>query len=388
MDVVEFLSQLVSFESVTPKDAGAIDFISDNFKTLGFNTHIFEKNGIKNFFASYEFSGNSDKKITRAPKNGDEKILAFVGHSDVVPAGVDWKTAPFKAEIIDGKIFARGVADMKGGIAAFFFAIKNFLQKKCETAGAIYVLITGDEEVGSYDGMRRLLDWCQQNKKMPTDCLLAEPSSLDKLGDRIYIGHRGSINIEIMSRGIQRHVAYGVSKNSLSEICRFIAHVLDYKWRHEDKRFPKISIEPTLLHSPNYAVNVVPDFSSANINVRFGADYTSEDIIVIFNELAKNFDVELKFNLSGEAYCCENPKLKNQLADAILEVVGLQPEFSCAGGTSDGRFIVNLCNVIEFGIQDATIHQKNENISVEDLKRLAKIYEKFIENYFLRQDVS
>lgn len=388
MDVVEFCRKLVSCKSITPNDCGAIDFLAEYFSSLGFFIKTFKNKGVKNLFAVYDFGNGEKQKLFSEEKffkeRKNDKKLLFFGHSDVVPEGENWDTDPFLLTEKNGRLYGRGVADMKGGISAFAVAIKNYLQKKHPKKGSLYIIITGDEEIGSYEGIESVIDWLKENKITFSDALLAEPSSDKVLGDRVFIGHRGSINISISSKGKQGHVAYeGSYKNSLSHVIKFVAHILNYKWKHENKKFPKISIEPTLLYTNNYAVNVVPDFSKANINVRFGADYKSKDIIEIFKNEAQNFCVELEFFVSGEPYSSENFNLQKKISEAIFEITNVKPRFSCEGGTSDARFMINLCNVIEFGIEDRTIHQKNENVSVEDLKNLGKIYERFLEKYFM-----
>ena len=375
MDVVKFCSDLVSHKSVTPCDDGAIDYIADFLKSLGFETQILTfadesgNNSVKNLFAKY---GSSDK------------ILGFLGHSDVVPPGDNWNSDPFVATKKDDILIGRGVADMKGGIAAFCCAVEEFLKtSKKKDDCCIMFFITGDEEIGSKQGMQSLLEWCKERKFIPTDCLIGEPSSSFKVGDRVYIGHRGSLNAIAKYVGKQGHTAYPESfDNSLVPICKFVKHMLKYNWNHLDKTYPKTSIEPTMLFTNNYAENVVPDQSSVNFNIRFGADYHAEDIIRIMREEAEKYRVSMEFKVSGNAYMCDNTKLKTVLSEAIKEITGLTPEFSTAGGTSDGRHMVSLCNVIEFGLPDALIHQKNERIRVDDLKILQRIYQKFLENYF------
>ena len=375
MDVVKFCSDLIGHKSVTPCDDGAIDYIADFLKSIGFETEILtftsedNSNSVKNLFAKY---GSSNK------------ILGFLGHSDVVPAGNKWNTDPFVATEIEGFLFGRGVADMKGGIAAFCCAVEDFIQnsKKKEDC-CIMFFITGDEEIGSKEGMQSLLDWCKKKNYIPTDCIIGEPSSSLKIGDRAYIGHRGSLNAIAKYEGKQGHTAYpGSFDNSLTPICKFVKHMLKYNWKHNDETYPKTSIEPTMLFTNNYAENVVPDTSSVNFNVRFGSDYHAEDIIRVIREEANKYRISVDVKVSGNAYMCDNAKLKSLLSEAIKEVTGLTPEFSAAGGISDGRYLVSLCNFIEFGLQDALIHQKNERVRTDDLRILQRIYRIFIENYF------
>ncbi|MDR2723693.1 MAG: succinyl-diaminopimelate desuccinylase [Holosporaceae bacterium] len=374
MDVVSFCSDLIRCKSVTPEDDGAIDYISKFLSSVGFKTQILtfkSKDGnniIKNLFAEY---GTSDKKS-----------LGFIGHSDVVPAGEHWEEDPFAAVQKDGFLYGRGVADMKGGIAAFCCAAAQFVRHHFD--GTIEFFVTGDEEVGSPEGMQSLLKWAIENNRIPNYCLIGEPSSDIQLGDRIYLGHRGSLNVVINSRGQQGHSAYPVNyKNSLINLCRYIVKISDYPWKYKDSRFPETNLEATMLFTSNYAPNIVPDWSSANLNIRFGDNYTIEKLKTIIEQEAEGFDnLSFAFLSSGEAYYCDNEFLKSKLSLAIKEIVGIEPSFSAAGGTSDGRFMVHNCNVIEFGLPDSTIHQKNERVKVEDLENLRMIYLSFLKKYF------
>jgi len=372
MDVVKFCSDLIRCKSVTPTDNGAIDYISEFLKNLGFESKILEfsegKRTVRNLFAKF--------------KRGEGANLGFLGHSDVVPAGDGWDSDPFEPIQCDGFLIGRGVADMKGGISAFCRAVSRFVEKK-SFSGSIRIFITGDEEVGTYQGIQSVLEWAKKMREIPDDCLIGEPSSDNEVGDRVFLGHRGSINVKAKSVGKQLHVAYSRNNtNSLAKICQYITTMKDYEWKHEDKRFPKTNLEPTLLFTGNYAENVIPKESSVNINIRFGADYNSDQLKQILSEKAAQFGIDLSFRVSGEAYCCDNERLKNLLSSAIKNITGLVPRFSTEGGTSDGRYMIKYCNVIEFGIQDKTIHQSNEKIKIDDLRKLEDIYFEFLNLYF------
>ncbi len=376
MDVIDFCSNLVRCKSITPSDDGAIDYISEFLKNLGFETKVLE----------FSEGGRTVRNLFAKIEKGDGPKLGFVGHSDVVPAGDGWNFDPFDPIQQDGFLIGRGVADMKGGIAAFCCALSKFIRSgENSFNGSVKIFITGDEEIGTYQGIQSVLDWAEEKEEIPDDCLIGEPSSDKELGDRVFIGHRGSINVRVKSVGKQLHVAYAQdnnSENSLTQICRYVAEMKDYRWKYKDRRFPKTNLEPTLLFTGNYAENVIPGESSANINIRFGADYNSEQLKQIFSEKAEEFGVKLTFRVSGEAYCCDDERLKNLLSAAIKNVSGLTPKFSAGGGTSDGRYMIKHCNVIEFGIQDETIHQCNERVKTADLKKLEEIYFEFLKLYF------
>ena len=376
MDVVDFCTKLIKCQSVTPYDDGAIDCIDVFLSGIGFETKILQfksedgSNVVKNLFAKI---GNPEKKT-----------LGFLGHSDVVVPGDGWECNPFEGVQVAGHLVGRGVADMKGGIAAFCCAVAKFIDKNQDTfEGAIEFLITGDEEIGSYEGARSLIKWCDENGNIPDDCLVGEPSSFNNVGDHIYIGHRGSLNVSVKAFGQQGHVAYPeYYQNSLANICGYISQIKNYEWKHEDKRYPRTNLEPTMLFTNNYAENVVPDMSSARLNIRYGADYTAGDLKKICEKESKQYDVVLDFTHSADPYISDDPALKNILSAAIADITGISPIYSCGGGTSDGRYIFPYCNVIEFGLPGSSIHQKNEKAKVDDLLILEKIYLSFIEKYF------
>jgi succinyl-diaminopimelate desuccinylase len=377
MNVVEFCSNLINFESVTPNDNGTLDYIENFLSNLGFKTKILvfesndKKNVVKNLFAEY---GSSSKRI-----------LGFLGHSDVVPPGDNWGSNPFVATQRDDYLIGRGVADMKGGIAAFCCAVEQFLKSNGGTSAAIQIFISGDEEIGSYEGTRSLIKWCKENGKIPNDCLIGEPTSSSIIGDRVYLGHRGSMNINVKSVGKQGHIAYVDNyKNSLAAVCRYITSLMNHDWIYTDKRFPKTNIEPTMLFTNNYAENIAPDTTSARLNIRYGADYQSVELKKFFLDEALGQDIEVEFSVSGDSYYCDGGELKNILSDAIFDVAAINPEFSAGGGISDGRYMIEHCNIIEFGLQDAFIHQKNEKVKISDLKILEKMYLSFIRRYFQR----
>jgi succinyl-diaminopimelate desuccinylase len=271
---------------------------------------------------------------------------------------------------------------MKGGVAAFCCAVSQFVRQKFD--GSIKIFLTGDEEVGSFEGIQSLIKWSEERNELPDDCLIGEPSSHIQLGDRVYVGHRGSMNVMAKCRGKQGHIAYqGNFENSLRNLSEFIVEMMRYDWKHDVKDFPRTNLEPTMLFTNNYATNVAPDTSSANLNIRFGADYTSEELKQILQtEAAKFKNIDLEFNCCGEAYICRDQKLQTTLSRSIKNITGIDTHFSCAGGTSDGRYMIKHCNVIEFGVIDSVLHQKNEKTKIDDLMNLEKIYLDFMKSYF------
>lgn len=373
MNVIDLCSQLVSFRSITPNDDGIAEYVANFLETrCGCSCKILEfqsENGVvKNLFASRGVD--------------HDYSLGFIGHLDVVPPGDGWTSDPFCAVQHDNRIFGRGVCDMKGGVAAFCCALENFVKQDKTSQYGIRIFLTGDEEIGSTAGMQSLLRWAEQNKQLPSACLVGEPTSIDNTGDRIYLGHRGSVNVNVVATGKQNHVATApASDNALTKLCCYITSLTKHKWRINSSRFPSTKLEPTLLFNNNYATNIIPDNASANVNVRFSDDYTPEELQNIFRQYNSE-NLQLNFNFCGLPYYCNDTTLPNILAKSIEQVVQLKPVFSGGGGTSDGRFMIMHCPVIEFGLPDATMHQKDESVAIADLLSLEKIYTHFIYNYF------
>lgn len=371
---IDICSDLINIQTVTPGGNEIIKYVSDFLEKLGFTTKhlVFSSkdgtNVIDNLYAEYSA--------------GVGPNLGFLGHLDTVPPGDGWKTDPFKCVHVDGQLYGRGIADMKGGAGCFLAALQEALK---HIKGSLSIFLTCDEEIGSYEGMQALLDWAVHNNKIPDHCLIGEPSSNVNICDRIYIGHRGSINIQAHASGEQAHSAYvsPQTKNSaLEKMCEFVVDIKYYKFKHDDLRFPDNIASATIMHNSNVAVNVIPSSADANFNVRFSADYTSADIVEIFKNLAKKYDISITYKLSGDPYICEDEFLLQIASQSVSDVLGYLPEYSAGGGTSDGRFMIKHCPVIEMGMVDATIHKVDEHVKADDCEKLANVYKKFIELYF------
>lgn len=386
--LIKMCCDLVEFHSVTPDDDGCIEYIADKLKALGFDVNVLtfrsdtSDNEVKNLFAEISIGKNA--------RDCDEKVLIFLGHCDVVPPGDGWSYPAFKASIVNETLYGRGIADMKGGIAAFIDSVSCFLQNfQCENC-RICVLITADEEIGSVQGSRSLIDWALKNKLsnaqiMSAICLVGEPSAKQQVGDRVFVGHRGSFSSEICYNGTQGHVAYqNNTKNAISAICQYVQRIKMHKWKApESNIIPETNAEPTIICGSNYASNVVPDFASAFINVRFSG-YTFIELEEIFKKYAEcDENFSFKFFHSANPYLCEDKNIIKLTKLAIKKSLGISPEFCAAGGTSDGRFICDFCPVIEFGLPDNTIHKKNECVSIQDIEKLKLAYLKFIELFFV-----
>lgn len=372
---IELCQRLVQCRSVTPRDAGVMQVIVDALQALGFECKLFSNKEPYNLFASYNFRPGA---------------LGFLGHVDVVPAGVGWDCDPFAGHVsADGELIARGAADMKGAIACYIRASEECIAQNPDISLAFY--ITGDEEVGEYDGTQSLLEWARLNSCLPGACVIGEPSSIKEIGDRVYVGHRGSCNITVRASGQQKHVAYaqnhadGSKDNAIAKLCFFLNELHQYRFEVPVYQgFAATNLETTIITAANYATNVIPEYAEANVNVRFCDRYTFEMLQDIVEEIRANcmfsHDISLKYRCSGEAYICT--ELCDLALRSIFDVQGFEPEFSCAGGISDGRFMVKHCPIIEIGLSDATIHQKNERVPIHHFYHLKEIYKRLITNFF------
>ncbi len=370
---LEICRDLVGFNSVTYNKSDILAYVKSILTAVDFDVQILEftdeKTGrcVENLFASRGETIDS---------------LGILGHLDTVPAGEGWNFDPFKATEYNGKLYGRGIVDMKGGVGCVLAALEE-LDKTSHDR--ISIFFTCDEEVGSYEGVQAMLDWAKERNEIPTDCLICEPSSNKKIGDRIYIGHRGSINIEVRANGIQSHSAYVTkesSENALEKICNFVSKISNYDFKDESEFFKATIASPTILNSSNLAVNVIPPLASVNFNVRFSDKFTSESIFEIFKDLAEKDGLTANFTKSGEPYICKNERLLECAKNSIYEELGYYPAFSTGGGTSDGRFMINYCPVVEFGMVDRTLHQVNEHIEICDCEKLKNVYKRFILKYF------
>ncbi len=374
---------LVQCESVTPIEGGALDYLQAALEPLGFVcTRLpFVEEGTPDVDNLYARIGN------KAPH------ICFAGHTDVVPVGnpADWSHPPFAASIDKGILFGRGTADMKGSIACFVAAIEKFLaQNDGPPAGSISFLITGDEEGPAINGTVKMLDWLKENDEKIDHCIVGEPTNPANIGEMIKIGRRGSMNGDITMIGKQGHVAYQhLAHNPIEGLAMLMSTLLNEPLDHGTDTFIPSNLEFTDLQVNNEAVNVIPARASARFNIRFNDAHSPDSL----EQLMRNrisaaladtpYDVELNFRVSGDSFVTKtNDDLTKILSGAITQITGLTPELSTTGGTSDARFIKNICPVIEFGLVNKTIHQVDEQVPVDHIETLTQIYERFLEDYF------
>ena len=380
-DPVAVLQDLIRCKSVTPAEGGALTYLENLLSTHGFTCQrlIFREKGtpdVDNLFARFG-SG--------APH------LCFAGHTDVVPEGLvdKWSHAPFAADIADGFIYGRGATDMKGSVAAFAGAAIDFVLAAGKFKGSISFLITGDEEGPAINGTVKVLHWMRGNGHIPDHCLVGEPSCADKLGDTIKIGRRGSLSFMVTVEGRQGHAAYPhKADNPVPKLARFIDRIASSKLDDGNAHFDPSTLAVTSFDVGNPAGNVIPSRAVAKFNVRFSPEHN-------FASLKDWVDAkiaEVKGELGGEwsyttiegadAFITEPGPFVGLVQDAVERETGILPKLSTSGGTSDARFIKDFCPVLEFGPTNATIHQTDERIGIDELRATQAVYAAIIADYF------
>jgi succinyl-diaminopimelate desuccinylase len=303
--------------------------------------------------------------------------FGFAGHLDVVPAGEGWSGDPYGGEIHDGLLVGRGANDMKSAVAAFVSAISRIEQ----ATGTVSLLITGDEEGYATYGTPRIIDWLNERQIRPDMILIGEPTSVDRLGDTVKIGRRGSVNMWIDVPGVQGHVAYPHrATNPIPSLARVIAALDSLHLDDGTEQFPPSNLEFTGIDTPTHASNVIPGSATAQLNIRFNNLQRGADLVRLVEEIAEREapGSKVRARISGEAFLTPAGPLYDVIVAAIEEETGLTPELSTSGGTSDGRFLIQLCPVVDFGLPNATMHKVGECASVEDIRSLSRIYERIL----------
>ena len=377
-DPVILTKALISCRSVTPKNDGAIEQLAHWLKELGFKCEIlnFKDDGTDDVLNLWARIGNEQGPA-----------LCFAGHTDVVPEGdeASWSSAPFEANEINGTIIGRGATDMKGAIASFVSATKKFLDEKKNFAGSISFIITGDEEGIAINGTKKLLNWMKEKNISFDDCIVGEPTNPKKLGEMIKIGRRGSVNGVLTVTGEQGHVAYPhFAKNPIPILLNILNDLTSDDLDQGNEHFQPSNLEITSIDVGNKATNVIPNSASANFNIRYNNIFNKETIENEINRRLKNFENKFSLELdhSGESFLTKPGKLVNDLSEIIFDKIGITPDLSTSGGTSDARFIKNYGNVVEFGLISETMHQIDESVDVKDIKDLTDIYYKVLTKYF------
>jgi len=368
---LELALELISRPSVTPEDAGCQDLMIERLEKIGFSVERMPFGDVKNFYA---------KRGSEGPN------LCFAGHTDVVPTGPEseWKVPPFKPEIIDGMLYGRGAADMKGSLAAMVTAVENFIAEHPDHNGQISFLITSDEEGPFVDGTTRVVDALMAREEKVDWCIVGEPSSTKTLGDIIKNGRRGSFSGDLTIYGKQGHVAYPhLAKNPIHLAAPALAEFASTKWDDGNDFFPPTSFQVSNIQAGTGATNVVPGKLNAQFNFRFSSELTFDDlkerVIDILEKHELEYDIDWTYN--GLPFLTKPGELVDAIVDAVQKTVDITPELSTSGGTSDGRFIAKMgTQVVELGPINATIHQINECVDAESLNQLSLIYQRILTN--------
>jgi succinyl-diaminopimelate desuccinylase len=373
---LKLAKDLIRKPSITPKDAGAINLLAKNLKSIGFNCKIINFKNVKNLYA----------KLGKSSPN-----FCFAGHTDVVPPGnvKNWTTNPFKPIVKNNKLIGRGANDMKASIACFVTAVSRFKNQNKNFKGSISLLITGDEEGIAVNGTKRVVKYLKRKREKINFCIVGEPTNPNKLGEMIKIGRRGSLTGRLTVIGAQGHVAYPQRANNPSNtIIKILKRIKDLKLDKGTKNFQPSNLEITKINIDNHADNVIPGSAEAVFNIRFNDKHSSSSLKrklnKIFKAVSKINKSKFKVNyiVSGEAFLTKPNKTTYMVQNIIKKITGLKPKLSTSGGTSDARFIKNISPCLEFGLVGKSMHKIDENVSVSDLKKLTKIYENILVSYF------
>ncbi len=385
----QILHDLIRCPSVTPEEGGALDVLQDRLERVGFAVQ-------RRVFST---DGTPDVENLYARLGTDGPNLCFAGHTDVVPPGDegDWREGPFSGEVVDGEMFGRGAVDMKGGIACFVAAVETHLETGQDVPGSISLLITGDEEGPAINGTLALLEWLDGQGETIDACLLGEPTNPDALGDAIKIGRRGSVSGTVTVEGVQGHAAYPHLADNATRAAAMIAmELMGAPYDQGTDTFQPTNLEVTSIDSGNPAFNVVPARATLRFNVRFNDTWTADTMMAeVERRCAKAAgDPTLRPDRAparwsvkwadrpSHVFLTKDDALISALSRAVEDVTGRVPELSTGGGTSDGRFIKDVCPVAEFGLVGKTMHQVDERVALADLDALTDIYGRFIRHYF------
>lgn len=361
-----YAQKLIACESITPASGAVFDALEAMLLPLGFKVERF-------------VAGKGDENPAHgapvenlfAIREGPGRHFAFAGHLDVVPPGDGWHSDPFVPQIRGDLLHGRGAVDMKGSIAAFVAALHDIPAD----AGTISLIITGDEEGPAIYGTRALIDHMQARGAIPDACLVGEPTSVNRLGDMMKIGRRGSVNMWISVAGTQGHVAYPhLADNPITKLVSILADIEAIHLDDGTDWFQPSNIEVTDLNVGNKATNVIPAKAEARLSIRFNHLQSGEALVARIRNLAENKGGTLTAMISGEAFLTPPGQLSAAIAEAVETVVGIKPEPSTTGGTSDARFLTKICPVVEFGLCNATMHKLDEAVAIADLDALAEIY--------------
>ncbi|MBS3952325.1 MAG: succinyl-diaminopimelate desuccinylase [Methylomicrobium sp.] len=377
-DTLELLKALIKCPSVTPDDAGCMDIIAERLTKSGFKAERMDFDDTQNIWL----------------RRGEAKpLFVFLGHTDVVPPGPldQWQTPPFEPTLKDGKLFGRGAADMKGGIAAFITALERFVATHADHQGSIALLLTSDEEGPATNGVVKVMEVLQQRGIAIDWCLVGEPSSDKTTGDVVRVGRRGSLCARLTVKGIQGHVAYPEkASNPIHAFAPALKDLTEEVWDHGNAFFPPTSLQVSNINGGTGSENIIPGHLEVQFNLRFCTEL-NETIIkertrAILDKY--DFDYELQWRLSGNPFLTAQGELIAAAHAAINQIIGTEPLDDTGGGTSDGRFVAPTgAQVIELGPRNETIHKINEHIEIDQLDTLSHLYEAILVNLLINRTV-
>ena len=383
---LQLTEQLISLPSVTPEDAGCLELLADALTPMGFTCERLDSGPadfrVQNLWAKRSPTQNQS---TQDAISLDRPVLVFAGHTDVVPPGPlkEWTSPPFVPMHRDGKLYGRGASDMKTSIAAFVVALEEFLQATPEPAFDIALLLTSDEEGPSIDGTKVVVEELRQRGERLDWCIVGEPTSVKQTGDMIKNGRRGTMSGKLTVNGVQGHIAYPqLARNPIQEALPALAELATTVWDRGNAFFPPTSWQISNIHGGTGASNVIPGHVVIDFNFRFCTESSSDSLQKRVHEVLDRHGVEysLVWTVGGQPFLTTPGTLVQAVQAAIKDETGLDTELSTTGGTSDGRFIAQICpQVIEMGPPNASIHKIDEHIAVADIEPLKNIYRKALE---------
>jgi len=369
-ETLELAKALIARRSITPEDAGCQQLIIDRLVPLGFKAEVFRCGAVVNLWIRH---------------GSARPLVALAGHTDVVPPGPleKWQSDPFEPTVRDGKLYGRGAADMKASIAAFVTAVERLVAADPDHPGSVALLITSDEEGPALDGTVRVVEALKARGEAMDYCIVGEPSSSERFGDTIRNGRRGTLTARLVVNGIQGHVAYPQRvKNPVHLAAPAIAELAATSWDDGNEFFPPTSFQVSNIHAGTGAQNITPGSMQVDFNFRFSTESTPESLKARVARILDRhgLDYRIDWVLGGKPFITQRGRLVTTLAAAVRKVSGVTPNIDCAGGTSDGRFIIDICpEVAEFGPVNRSIHKVNEAVALEEIEPLAEIYRAAIE---------
>ena len=375
INTLELTQQLIARNSVSPVDAGCLELLIAILEPLGFTCEKISMGGVDNLWAR---------------RGAARPLICFAGHTDVVPTGPldQWQSDPFTPTIRDGWLYGRGASDMKTSLAAFVVAIREFVKAHPDHPGSLAVMFTSDEEGPAIDGTVRVVEALAARGEKLDYCIVGEPTSVKKLGDMIKNGRRGSLTGILTVNGIQGHVAYpDMARNPIHDVASAIAELAQTKWDNGNEYFPPTTWQISNFNSGTGANNVIPGAAHVRFNFRHSTASSIESlqtrVVNILDRHGVTYDLD--WRVDGRPFLTARGDLVDAIAKAIKSVTGVDTELSTTGGTSDGRFIADICpQVVEFGPTNATIHKLNECVGVDEIEPLQQIYQQVLVNLLIK----